>query len=410
MSATFRSFGIYNFRVWFVGAFLSNIGTWMQTTAQSWVVLTELTHHDATAVGITMAFQFAPPLFLVGVSGWIADRFDRRRTLFITQSAQGLLALFLGLLLLYGNPQLWEVYLFAALLGCATAVDTPTRQSFVTDLVNKENMSNAVALNAASFNSARLIGPAVAGVLIMFTQSGWVFIINAVSFIAMIVALLVLKTDQIYHASRSTIRVTMMEGFRYLGKRSDLLTVIVIVFLVGAFAMNFPIFGSTMAIEFGRGSSGYGLLTSILGLGSLLGALLSARRSKARIRYVILGGGSIAVVALGLAVSPNFFVFGIASALLGLTITTMLTTANGFIQSTTDPHVRGRMMAIYQAVLMGSTLVGAPIVGFVATTFGARWSLGVASLAGLVALVIGLTWYISSRNGKLAVETGGERE
>ena len=269
----FRSLSIRNYRIWFFGALVSNVGTWMQGTTQSWVVLTELTDNNALAVGVTTALQFGPQLLLVPVTGMVADRFNRRHILLATQSAMALLGVALGVLLLSGSAELWHLYLFALTLGIISAFDGPARQTFVGELVAEHNMSNAVALNSASFNAARMIGPALAGILIVAVGSGWVFLINAVTFMAVIISLLSLNVKALRpRPPRSTAKGQLAAGFRYVAGRPDLVIVFTIVFLVGAFAMNFPIFASTMAVEFGHGAGEFGLLSSILAIGSLSGA------------------------------------------------------------------------------------------------------------------------------------------
>lgn len=403
MSAMFRSLAVRNYRIWFIGALVSSVGTWMQATAQNWVVLTELTDNDAFAVGITMALQFAPQLLLVPVTGLIADRFDRRRTLMFTQAAMMLLGLSLGVLLVTGVAELWHLYAFALALGVVSAVDTPVRQTIVTDLVSSSHMSNAVALNSASFNTARLIGPAVAGVLIVIVGSGWVFIVNAATFLAMLGALALLRTDSMRQFTRGPRqRGQLVAGFRYVAGRPDLVVVFVIVFLIGALGMNFPIFASTMAVEFGRGAGEFGLLSSILAIGSLAGSLLAARRDRARLRVVIIAAGFFGLAALIAALMPTFWTFAASMVLIGLSVVTILTTANGYVQSTTDPALRGRVMALYMAVMVGGTPIGAPIVGAVADAFGPRWALGVAASAGAMAALIGLGWLIVARGMHLA--------
>ncbi|MFD5863361.1 MFS transporter [Agromyces sp. NPDC127015] len=398
----FRSLSHVNYRIWFIGALVSNVGAWMQATAQNWVVLTELSDNDAFAVGITMALQFAPQLLLVPVTGLIADRFDRRKILMCTQTALMLLALGLGALLIFGHAQLWQLYVFAGLLGIVNAIDNPARQTFVTDLVSSTDMSNAVALNSASFNTARLIGPAVAGVLIVLVGSGWVFIINALTFVAVLAALAMLKGKKLKRMPRaSRERGAFVAGFRYVWSRPDLVVVFVIVFLVGAFGMNFPIFSSTMAVEFGRGAGEYGLLNSILAIGSLAGALLAARRERARMRVVILAAAGFGVAAAISAVMPTFALFAASTVLIGFAAVTMLTTANGYVQTTTDPALRGRVLALYFAILSGGTPIGAPIVGAVANSWGPRWGLGVAAIAAGVAALIGAIWLVVSRGMRL---------
>jgi MFS family permease len=396
----FRSLAVRNYRIWFAGALVSNIGAWMQATTQNWVVLTELTDNNAAAVGATMALQFGPQLLLVPFSGAVADRFDRRRVLLVTQSLLMLLAAGLGLLLITGAAQLWHLYGFALALGIVNAFDTTSRQAFVSDLVGTKQLSNAVALNSASFNSARLIGPAVAGVLIAVVGSGWVFLINAVSFLAVLGALLLIDARPPARpagAVRESQLRQLSAGFRYVRGRHDLLVIFVMVFLVGAFSMNFPVISSTMAVEFGRGASDYGLLSSILAIGSLSGALLAARRPSARMRVVVISVGGIGVVSLVAALMPSFWTFAATLVFFGLAISTMLTTANGFVQTTADPAVRGRVLALYMAILMGGTPVGAPLVGAAADALGPRSTLVISGAAGLLAFGIGLAWLFTER-------------
>jgi MFS family permease len=271
LANTFRSLGVYNYRLWATGAFVSNIGTWMQRTAQDWIVLTELTDHNATAVGITMALQFGPQVFLMTVTGWAADTWDRRKLLLATQAAMGVLALILGALILTGTVHLWHVYGLALMLGIVAAFDTPARQSFVSEVVDEANLSNAVALNAASFNSARMVGPAVAGILINVMSSGWVFVINAVSFLAMIVVLMGLRRGNLRTPAHSRRAASgFNEGFRYVWQRPDLTAILLMLFIIGTFGLNFPIYISTMAVKvFHAGAGEYGLLTSFMAVGSV---------------------------------------------------------------------------------------------------------------------------------------------
>jgi MFS family permease len=396
MSAMFRSFSVFNYRVWFIGAMVSNVGAWMQSTAQNWVVLTQLTDNDAAAVGITMALQFGPPLLLVSVTGWVADRFERRRLLMLTQSILLMLAIALGVLLLVGAMTLPLMYAFALALGVVMAFDNPARQTFVTDLVSRENASNAVALNAASFNGARLIGPAVAGVMIVAIGTGWVFLVNAGTFLATVMALLLIRPSELVPRAVSHAGTRLADGFRYVRRRPDLVIVFVMVLLVGAFGMNFPIFASTMALEFGQGADGFGLLSSILAIGSVVGALLAARRDRARLRVVVLATLGFALASATSVLMPTYWTYAATQVLVGLSIVTMLTTANGYVQTTTDPSLRGRVMALYLAVIMGGTPIGAPIVGFVAAEFGPRSAILVGSAAGLAAFVIGVIWLLAS--------------
>lgn len=396
MSAMFRSFSSFNYRVWFIGALVSNVGQWMQSTAQSWVVLTQLTDNDAAAMGVTMALQFAPPLLLVSVTGYVADRFDRRKLLLITQGLLMALAIALGVLLLTDVMTLPMMYAFALGFGIVAAFDNPARQAFVSDLVTRENASNAVALNAASFNGARMIGPAAAGVLIVAFGSGWVFLINAVTFIGMGIALFLIRPHELIPRVAGASRGGLAAGFRYVAKRPDLLVVFLIVFLLGAFGLNFPIYASTMALEFGHGADGFGLLSSILAIGSLSGALLAARRDRARLRVVIFATGGFGIASLISAFMPSYWLYAGLLVFIGFAIVTTLTTANGYVQTTTDPALRGRVLALYMAVLMGGTPLGAPFIGWIADAFGPRVAITVGAAAGIIACLFGLIWMIAS--------------
>lgn len=396
MSAMFRSFANINYRIWFAGALVSNVGGWMQATAQDWVVLTELTDNDATAMGVTMALQFGPPLVLVSLTGWVADRFDRRRILLTTQAALLALAIAVGSLLLAGVMTLPMMFAFALGFGIVNAFDAPARQAFVSDMVSATETSNAVALNSASFNLARMIGPAVGGLLIVAIGSGWVFIVNAATFLAMIVALLLMRTHLLAPRPKNRSSGGLAEGFRYVWARSDLKVVFVTVFLIGAFGMNFPIFASTMALEFGAGADGYGVLSSVLAIGSLIGALLAARRDRARVRVVILAAGGFGIAAFVSAAMPTYLSYAVTLTFTGFMIVTLLTTANGYVQITTDPALRGRVLALYMAVIMGSTPVGAPIAGWVADAFGPRAAIMLGGTAGFIACAIGATWVLTS--------------
>ncbi|KAA9132438.1 MFS transporter [Microbacterium caowuchunii] len=392
----FRSLRLYNFRIWFLGALVSNIGGWMQATAQDWVVLTQLTDNDATAMGITMALQFGPPLLLVGITGWVADRFDRRRLLMITQTVLMTLAVAVGVLLLSGVMTLPMMFCFALGFGITNAFDAPARQAFVTDVVARDYAANAVALNAAGFNGARLFGPAVAGFLIVLVGTGWVFIANAATFLAMLVALALIRRHELIPRLRAPGAARLADGFRYVARRPDLIVTFVIVFLIGAFGMNFPIFASTMAVEFGQGADGYGVLSSILAIGSLAGALLSARRDKARMRVAMMAAGGFGVFSILSAMMPTYPLYAAALVFVGFMTVTLLTTANGYVQTTTDPAVRGRVLALYMAVLMGATPVGAPIAGWVADTWGPRSAIVLGGVAGLAACAVGVTWLLVS--------------
>jgi len=396
----FRSLSVPNYRIWFAGALVSNVGTWMQRTAQDWIVLTMLTDHNATAVGIVMALQFGPQLLLMPWSGLIADRFNRRKLLIATQSLMGVLALGLGLIVVTGVAQLWHVYLFALGLGIVAAIDSPARQTFVSELVPERNLSNAVALNSASFNGARLIGPAVAGLLTVAVGAGWVFLINAVTFAATVFAMTLLRTGELRSQPRAPRkRGQLMAGFRYVSHRPDIIVVLIAVFLIGTFGLNFAIFTATMAtIEFHMGAGEFGLLSSIMAIGSVAGALLSARRSRPRLRLVVAGAALFGLSCGIAAVMPTYLSFAVSLVFVGLFSLTLMTTANAYVQTTTKPAMRGRVMALYMAIFAGGTPLGAPFVGWVADQFGPRWALGVAALSGVLAAGAMLFWLIRYRS------------
>lgn len=387
---TFRSLRRYNYRLYAGGALVSNIGTWMQRIAQDWLVLTQLTDHNATAVGTVMALQFGPQIFLMGLTGWAADAFDRRKLLMVTQGLMGLLALGLGLLCAQGLARLEHVYFFALMLGCVAAFDAPARQAFVSELVDDDDISNAVALNSSSFNAGRLIGPAAAGLLIPVVGTGGVFLINAVSFAAVLSALSCLRVHELRAPLRGP-RGRLLDGFRYVWGRSDLKAMMLMMFIVSTFGLNFPIFISKMAVDvFHVGSDQFGILSSMLAIGSVTGALLSASRARPRAE-LLWAGAALFGLGCGLAaLMPAYFLFALSLMIMGISAQTFTTTVNGCIQLGTDTAMRGRVMAILMAMAWGGTPIGAPLVGWVADHLGARWSLGVGALAGLMAAWVGI--------------------
>jgi len=406
---TFRSLKVFNYRVWAAGAIVSNVGTWMQRTAQDWLVLTHLTHGNATAVGVVLALQFGPQLLLLPLTGFAADHFDRRKLLMITQAALALLALGLGLLTVSGAVQLWHVFVFALLLGCVAAFDAPARQTFVSELVGEADLSNAVALNSTSFNVARLVGPAIAGALITAVGSGWVFLINAASFIAVLGSLKLLRVEQLEFEGKAVrAHGSLAEGFRYVWRRPDLRAIFLMLFLIGTFALNFPIFISTMTVHvFHGGAAQYGLLTSVLALGSVAGALLSARRPRPRSDFLWVGAACLGLGFALAALMRDYGLFAVALVVIGLAAQTFTTTANASVQLSTDPAMRGRVMAIFLAIALGGTPLGAPLVGWVADTFGPRWALGVGAASGLAAAVVGVRYLAKRRRLPLAVPLVG---
>lgn len=395
----FSSLAVRNYRLWFAGALVSNIGTWMQRIAQDWLVLTELTDNEASAVGIATGLQFAPMLLLLPLTGIVVDRFDRRKVLALTQANMAVLGVALGVVTLTGVVTLPMVYGFSFLLGVAAAFDMPARQAFVGELVPDSHLSNAVGLNSASFNGARMIGPGIAGLLIAAIGPGWVFIVNVLTFVAVLVAIALLRTAELVPFERARRgRGGIRAGLRYARGRPDLLLVFVLIFLWGTFGMNFPVFISTMSrIVFGLGPTEYGVLSSVLAIGSVIGALLSARRETPRlgiVAWAALAAGAALALA---AIAPDPWLFGLALVAVGIGSLTLMTTANSYVQTTTPPAMRGRVMALYLAIFVGGTPVGAPVMGFVAQTAGPRVALLAAAAAAALMVVIAVTYFLRTR-------------
>lgn len=399
----FRSLRSFNYRVWSAGALVSNVGTWMQRTAQDWLVLTGLTHHSAAAVGIVMGLQFGPQLLFLPWSGYAADHFDQRRLLMFTQATLGTLALLLGLLTITGTVQLWHVYVFAFLFGSTTAFDSPVRQTFVSELVGDADLANAVALNSTSFNAARMIGPAVAGVVIASVGVGWAFVLNGLSFIAVLVSLTRLRTrDLRLRARAKPAKGSLVAGFRYVWSRPDLKAIVVMLFLIGTFGLNFPIFISTMAVRvFHADAGGYGLLSSLMAVGTVSGALFGAHRSRPRFESLLIASAVFGVGCALAAIAPSYGWFGAALVLIGVAALTVTTETNSLMQLSTEPSMRGRVLAIRLAVALGGTPIGAPIVGWVADHLGPRWALVVGAASGIAAAAVAarVMWREKRREG-----------
>jgi MFS family permease len=389
-AGVFRSLKSFNYRLWTAGALVSNIGTWMQRMAQDWLVLTQLTHHSASAVGIVMALQFGPQLLFLPLTGFAADHLNQRKLLMATQTAMGLLALILGALTVTGVVQLWEVYVLAFLQGTAAAFDAPVRQTFVGELVGDEDLPNAVALNSSSFNAARMVGPAVAGLTIAAIGTGWAFVINGASFVAVLLSLCLLRASELRpHARAHRGKGSFTEGFRYAWGRPDLKAMLVMLFLIGTFGLNFAIFTSTMAVKvFHADARGFGLLSSIMAVGTLSGSLIAAGRDRVGFGSLLLGAGLFGLGCTMGALSPSYWLFAGALVVIGVAALTFTNATNSMMQLTTEPSMRGRVMALRLAIALGGTPIGAPIVGWVADQFGPRWALGVGAASGFAAAAV----------------------
>jgi MFS family permease len=395
----FSSLRVRNFRLFATGQVISNSGTWMQRVAQDWLIL-ELTHGSGTAVGIATGLQFLPLLLFSLWGGMIADRYSKRNILMITQGTMGALAVILGTLTVTGVVQPWHVYLLAFGLGLATVVDNPTRQSFAVEMVGKKDLTNAIALNSAVFNLARISGPAVAGIVISLVGTPAAFFLNAASYLAVIISLKMMRPSELVPAERVVrARGQLREGLAYVRSRPDLLMTLVLVFFVATFGMNFQVTTALMSrVVFHTGAGRFGIASAVFAFGALLGALVAARRIKQGMRLLVITALAFSVLEVGTAFMPNYWLFLVLLVPTGLTVISLSTAANASIQLTTPAEMRGRVMGIYMLVFLGGTPIGSPLTGWVAQEFGTRMALasgGIISVAATV--VVGLL--IARRRG-----------
>lgn len=371
---------------------MSNVGTWMQRIAQDWLVLT-IPGNGGAELGITTGLQFLPVLVVSPYAGVIADRFPKRRMLQVTQATMAITAALLGLIAITGHAETWHVYLLALAFGIGAAFDAPARQSFVSEMVDAGDVTNAVSLNSASFNAARLVGPALAGLLIGafgggMQATGWVILANAVSYLAVIGQLERMDTRALHGTPPTGRRPGQLrEGFAYLATQPKLVMILVVTFFVGTFGMNFQITSALMATEvFDKGAGEFGILGSALAVGSLSGALVAAGRTRVRLRLILGSALAFGVLLLAAGLVPTYLTFVLLCPFLGLSTITLLNSVNATLQLESDPALRGRVMAIYMTIVMGGTPLGAPVVGWIGEQYGARWTLlvsGVLVLAGV---------------------------
>ncbi|MFC8425899.1 MFS transporter [Streptomyces sp. NPDC057236] len=406
-TSMFASLKVRNYRLFFLGQVVSNIGTWMQRIAQDWLVLS-LTGSSA-AVGITTALQFLPMLLFGLYGGVLVDRLRKRPTLLVTQTAMALTALVLAALTLTGRVEVWHIYVAAFALGLATVVDNPARQSFVSELVGPGQLQNAVSLNSANFQSARLVGPAVAGLLITGVGTGWAFLLNGLSFVAPLAGLMMMRARELHAVERAPRgKGQLREGVRYVTGRPELIWPIVLVGFIGTFAFNFPVYLSAFADDVFHGGAGvYSMFNTLMAVGSVSGALLAARRGTARLRLLILAALAFGGLEILASASPELWMFALLMVPLGLFSMTVNVTTNTSLQMATDPAMRGRVMALYMMVFLGGSPVGAPIVGWITDTYGARVGFAAGgAVAVAAAAVIGL---ILARVGGLRLSVGWHR-
>lgn len=406
MSKIFYSLRFPNFRLWFTGSMFASSATWMQRIAQDWLVLTVLTDNNGTQLGIVTALQFLPSLLFAPWGGAIADRVERRRIIQTTQTLTGLCGLILGLLIWFGYVQLWHVFALAFFAGCCQAVDSPSRQAFVSELVPAAYLPNGVALNSMAFNVARLIGPAMAGLVVEWVGIAQVFFINTLLFAVPVTLMMFMRRENFQpqpKVPREKHRV--WQGFSYVGKRPDIVMILVAMGVISAFGLNFQIFSALMATEvYGMEAGEFGFMSTCQAVGAIIGALAAARREHPRLRLILMFGLGFGLFLGCLALAPTYYLYLILSVPMGFFSISVITTANGAVQISTDPHMRGRVMAIYTMVFLGVTPLGSPMVGWIADMFGARWSLGVGAIgtAGVVVL-IGL-WCVVRYHYRLQVD------
>ena len=380
----------------------------MQRVAQDWLVL-QLTHGSGTALGITTGLQFLPVLLLSPYAGVIADRFPKRRLLQLTQALMAGASLLLGLITVLGVVEVWHVYALAFVFGVGSAFDAPARQSFVSEMVDQDDLTNAVGLNSATFNMARIVGPALAGLMIGALgggagATGWVILINAASYAAVITQLQRMDTE-LLHSPKPVARTPgmLLDGVRYVRSQPKMLMVLVLVFFAGTFGMNFQITSALMATEvFGKGAGEFGLLGSFMAIGSLAGALMAARRSHIRLRLLIVAALGFGCAEIAAGLMPSYVAFAAICPVIGFCTITLLNSANATMQLESDPAYRGRVMALYMTIVMGGTPIGSPVIGWVGETFGARWTL---LLGGVLVIVgAGLASIVLARSNARVVE------
>jgi MFS family permease len=363
------------------GQVISNTGTWMQRVAQDWLVL-ELTHGSGVAVGLATGLQFLPLLLFSLWGGMIADRYPKRRVLMVTQATMGGLALILGVLAVTGTVRPWHIYLLAFGLGLATVVDNPTRQSFAIEMVGRDDLQNAIGLNSAVFNLARITGPAVAGLVISLIGTSAAFFVNAASYLTVIVSLHLMRQSELRPAERvARAKGQLREGLAYVWSRPDLLMTMVLVFFIATFGMNFQVTTALMSrVVFNTGAGKFGLASAVFAVGALIGALVAARRSQTGMRLLVWAALAFGVLEAATAVMPFYWSFLVLLVPTGLAVISFSTLANSSIQLSTPAEMRGRVMGIYMLVFLGGAPLGAPLTGWVAEQAGTR----TAMLAGAV--------------------------
>lgn len=391
-----RAFRHRNFRILFPANALSNIGTWAQRVAQDWLVL-ELTNNNGAALGLVTAVQFAPVLFLSLHGGVLADRFRKRNLLLWTNSVAGLSALALGCLVIGDVIELWHVLFFAGVLGVSSALDSPVRQAFTSEIVGDSDVSSAISLNSANFHAGRLIGPAISGLLIAKFGTGPSFIINAATYVAVIIAMASMRENDFFIEKKEKTLGTIREGIQYTLARPDLYVVMLLIFFIATFALNFQVFNALMAAKaFNKGPASFGLLGTFIAIGSLSGALLSGRLQKLHSPlFVIKFAHLVSIAVIILSIAPTYLWYSIWLPICGVTALTTLISANSYVQTRSDPAIRGRIMGIYLLIFLGGTPFGSLLIGWMTETIGVRQT--VAACGG-ISLAAALTIWVIYRD------------
>jgi MFS family permease len=399
-----RSFRHRNYRILFPANTVSNIGSWAQRIAQDWLVL-ELTNNNGTYLGLVTAVQFAPVLFFSLHGGKFADRFNKRKVLILTNIMGGAASLGLGVLVITDLIALWHVFALAAVLGISTAIDAPVRQAFTTEVVGQSDLPNAVSLNSANFNAGRLIGPAISGGLIAAFGTGPSFIVNGLSYFFVIAALLNLNEKAFFNLDRPKSDGSIREGIAYAKARPDIYVVMLMVFFLATFGLNFQIFNALMATqEFGLGPASFGLMGTFIAIGSLSGAIGSARLERFRnTKFVIKGGIAFSISIMMLSIIPNYTLYILWLPICGVTALTTLVSANSIVQTSTDPAIRGRVMGLYLLIFMGGTPFGSPLIGTTTELLGIRPTIALCGGISLAASLI--IWFRYKNRVQLPADT-----
>ena len=384
---TLRSFKHRNFKILFSANFLSNIGTWAQGVAQAWLIL-ELTD-SGTYLGIVTSLQFAPILFFSISGGKIADKFNKRKVLMLTNLTAGISALSVATLVLTENIKIWHVMFFAFMLGMGNAIDAPVRQSFNVEVVGKQDLPNAVGLNSTNFNIGRLIGPGLSGLLIAAYGTGVSFLLNGISYLVVIIALINIRESELFIEEKKSSSTKIREAMAYVAARPDILAVMITVFFATSFGLNFNIFNTMMATQvFDKGAAEYGALGSILAVGSLSGAIISARLEKKRgPRFVMIGSMIFSAILILSAFAPTYLVYSILLPMIGCVALLTFIGANTMVQLRTDSQIRGRVMGIYLTVFLGGTPIVSPFIGIMTQEIGTRPTVAICGLISLLAAI-----------------------